>query len=314
MAITLGLLWLVVTLVAAIWGFSQSYQSVVDQQALRRLVVDQVQASAELMSYQSAQWHRTIIDTQEQQALLNQQRVGRKAACINCLASMINGLLVVAVLWLASLMFLEQMVAAPIMVMAVLVALGANEAFIALPASFIKFGASYAAVQRLNELTTVSSSYDAEITLQEGLGLSVSATELSLHYPQALQPALSNVSFRLPAGKRAVITGKSGVGKSSLASILIGRLTATQGEMLVGGVSPWQLSSQNRANSFAALTQQVDLFDASLAENLRIANPSASDAMLWEALRAVALDRWVIELPRGLNTPVGEKGQQLSGG
>ena len=314
MAITLGLLWLVVTLVAAIWGFSQSYQSVVDQQALRRLVVDQVQASAELMSYQSAQWHRTIIDTQEQQALLNQQRVGRKAACINCLASMINGLLVVAVLWLASLMFLEQMVAAPIMVMAVLVALGVNEAFIALPASFIKFGASYAAVQRLNELTTVSSSYDAEITLQEGLGLSVSATELSLHYPQALQPALSNVSFRLPAGKRAVITGKSGAGKSSLASILIGRLTATQGEMLVGGVSPWQLSSQNRANSFAALTQQVDLFDASLAENLRIANPSASDAMLWEALRAVALDRWVIELPRGLNTPVGEKGQQLSGG
>ena len=58
----------------------------------------------------------------------------------------------------------------------------------------------------------------------------------------------------------------------------------------------------------------MDLFDASLAENLRIASPAASDNMLWDVLSDVALDSWVEQLPKGLATAVGEKGQQLSGG
>ncbi len=314
MALTLGLLWLVATLLAAAWGFSHSYQQVVDQQSLRRLVVDQVQASAELMSYQTNRWHRTMIATQEQQAFNNQRRLGRKAALINCLVSVISGLMVVAVVWFASLIFSQQLVTGPILVMAALIALGANEAFITLPASFIKLGASYAAARRLNELTHDSSSAAPAVSLPEDVGLNIQVNQLSLRYAQTLEPALRCIDLHLPAGKRAVITGNSGAGKSSLASVLMGRLTATQGEAMVGGVLAWQLSAEIRASHFAMLTQQVDLFDASIAENLRIANPTASDDKLWEVLRAVALDSWVEQLPQGLATAVGEKGQQLSGG
>ncbi|MDN3561605.1 thiol reductant ABC exporter subunit CydC [Vreelandella neptunia] len=314
MALTLGLLWLVATLLAAAWGFSHSYQQVVDQQSLRRLVVDQVQASAELMSYQTNRWHRTMIATQEQQAFNNQRRLGRKAALINCLVSVISGLMVVAVVWFASLIFSQQLVTGPILVMAALIALGANEAFITLPASFIKLGASYAAARRLNELTHDSSSAAPAVSLPKDVGLNIQVNQLSLRYAQTLEPALRCIDLHLPAGKRAVITGNSGAGKSSLASVLMGRLTATQGEAMVGGVPAWQLSAEIRASHFAMLTQQVDLFDASIAENLRIANPTASDDKLWEVLRAVALDSWVEQLPQGLATAVGEKGQQLSGG
>ena len=314
MALTLGLLWLVATLLAAAWGFSHSYQQVVDQQSLRRLVVDQVQASAELMSYQTNRWHRTMIATQEQQAFNNQRRLGRKAALINCLVSVISGLMVVAVVWFASLIFSQQLVTGPILVMAALIALGANEAFITLPASFIKLGASYAAARRLNELTHDSSSAAPAVSLPEDVGLNIQVNQLSLRYAQTLEPALRCIDLHLPAGKRAVITGNSGAGKSSLANVLMGRLTATQGEAMVGGVLAWQLSAEIRASHFAMLTQQVDLFDASIAENLRIANPTASDDKLWEILRAVALDSWVEQLPQGLATAVGEKGQQLSGG
>ena len=314
MALTLGLLWLVATLLAAAWGFSHSYQQVVDQQSLRRLVVDQVQASAELMSYQTNRWHRTMIATQEQQAFNNQRRLGRKAALINCLVSVISGLMVVAVVWFASLIFSQQLVTGPILVMAALIALGANEAFITLPASFIKLGASYAAARRLNELTHDSSSAAPAVSLPKDVGLNIQVNQLSLRYAQTLEPALRCIDLHLPAGKRAVITGNSGAGKSSLASVLMGRLTATQGEAMVGGVLAWQLSAEIRASHFAMLTQQVDLFDASIAENLRIANPTASDDKLWEILRAVALDSWVEQLPQGLATAVGEKGQQLSGG
>lgn len=314
MAVTLGLLWLVATLLAAVWGFSQSYQQVVDQQSLRRLVVDQVQASAELMSYQTTQWHRTLIASQEQQAFSNQRRLGRKAALINCLVSVISGLMVLAVVWFASLVFTQQLVTGPILVMATLLALGANEAFITLPAGFVKLGASYAAVRRLNELAGDASSAVPAVMLPNDVGLSIQVNQLSLRYAQTLAPALSGIDLQLPAGSRAVITGNSGAGKSSLASVLMGRLKATQGETMVGGVPAWQLSNENRAHHFAMLTQQVDLFDASIAENLRIANPAASDDLLWEVLNAVALKSWAEQLPQGLSTAVGEKGQQLSGG
>lgn len=155
---------------------------------------------------------------------------------------------------------------------------------------------------------------EASVSLLDGRGLDIQVNQLSLRYTQTLEPALSNVDFYLPAGRRAVITGNSGAGKSSLASLLMGRLKASQGEVMVGGVPSLQLSTENRAHHFAMLTQQVDLFDASLAENLRIASPTASDDMLWGVLRAVAMDSWVDQLPKGLATAVGEKGHQLSGG
>ncbi|MGO2393533.1 MAG: thiol reductant ABC exporter subunit CydC [Halomonas sp.] len=314
MAITLGLLWLVVTFFAATWGFSQSYQQVVDQQLLRRLTVDQVQACAELISYQSSQWHRSLIARQERQALSNQRSLGRRTALINCLVGAVSGLMVIGVLWLASVAFHQQWVTGPILVMAVLIALGANEAFIALPASFMKLGASYAAVRRLNKLTAGREPIGSPVTLPVGVGFAITAYQLSLTYAQSFVPALSDISFELPAGKRAVITGSSGAGKSSLASLLMGRLRATQGDIMIAGVHAWHLSPASRASKLAMLTQQVDLFDASLAENLRIASPDASDAMLHEVLKAVALNDWVNQLPDGLDTAVGERGQQLSGG
>ncbi|MGO1871711.1 MAG: ATP-binding cassette domain-containing protein, partial [Halomonas sp.] len=237
----------------ATWGFSQSYQQVVDQQLLRRLTVDQVQACAELISYQSSQWHRSLIARQEQQALSNQRSLGRRTALINCLVGAVSGLMVIGVLWLASVAFHQQWVTGPILVMAVLIALGANEAFIALPASFMKLGASYAAVRRLNKLTAGREPMGSPVTLPVGVGFAITAYQLSLTYAQSFVPALSDISFELPAGKRAVITGSSGAGKSSLASLLMGRLRATQGDIMIAGVHAWHLSPASRASKLAML-------------------------------------------------------------
>ncbi|MFB9868084.1 thiol reductant ABC exporter subunit CydC [Vreelandella sulfidaeris] len=314
MAVTLGLLLIIATLFSAAWGFSHGYQQVVDQQTLRRHVVDQLQASAELMSYQSDDWHRLLIAQHEQQAFSTQRCLGRKTAWVNGLVSAGSGLMVVAVLWLASMVFIQQAVSGPILVMVVLIALGANEALINLSASFMKLGASYAAVRRLNTISDVEPAVTSSSHIPATEAFSIRASGLSLAYPHTLQPALSSLHFQLPAGKRAVITGSSGAGKSSLGSLLMGRLKPTEGELKVGGISPYQLSSADRARHFAMLTQHVDLFDATIAENLRIADPTANDEALWEVISAVALDSWVQQLSNGLATTVGERGQQLSGG
>lgn len=314
MAGVLGGLWLVTTVGFSVWGWRQSHHHVGDQEVLRHLVIDQVQASAELTSYCSDHWHRGFVDAHEQQVLHNQRQVGNKQALGSAVVAAVTSLLALGVLWLAGEVLAQGQVDGPIVVMAVLMALGINEAFSVLPNAFVRLGASYAAVERLNKLEPRDSSSatlsPAVVSLDDGVILE----GVSLRYPHALSQALSDVDLHLPAGKRAVVTGMSGAGKSTLAALIMGRLAPTHGVVKVLGEAPTSLSDTQRAAHLAMLTQHVDLFDASLAENLLIADPSASDERLWQVLSGVALADWVERLPRALDTEVGEKGQQLSGG
>lgn len=314
MAVVLGLFWLVTTLGLAAWGWRQSYRHVENLEVLRHLVVDQVQGSAELASYRSQHWHRAIVDSHEYKALRNQRVVGSRLALGNALVAAVTSLVALAVLWLAGEVFVQGLVAGPIVVMAVLMALGVNEAFSVLPNAFVRLGASFAAAERLNKLAQADAAPIAATAGSTAADRGVSFEQVSLRYPGALDLALDDVSFHLPAGQRAVITGMSGAGKSTLASLLMGRLVATRGAVHGLGEAPAELSMAYRAEHMAMLTQQVDLFDDSLAENLRIADPSATDERLWQVLGDVALADWVQQLPNALDTPVGEKGQQLSGG
>ncbi|MCC5902901.1 MAG: thiol reductant ABC exporter subunit CydC [Halomonas sp.] len=312
--VTLGVLWLMITLGSAWLGFANSYQQIGDQRELRHLVLDQVQASAELMSYQTSAWHQQKIFCQEVHAAANQRRLMFKTALGNATVSLVTGMLVISVLWVGSVAMLEGHVSGPILVMAVLILLGVNEAFSVLPAAFIKLGASHAAVKRLNTLST-SPANIGKIALPTSLcGHSVSLSNVSFRYPDMLEPAINAISLTLPSTKRAVITGVSGAGKSTLAQLLMGRISPTSGEISISGCAPFEVLADSRAANFAMLSQQVDLFDGSLAENLRIANPDANDEQLWSALAQVALSDWAQRQPQKLDTPVGEKGQQLSGG
>ena len=313
-AVVLTLLWAVVTLGYGWLGFANSYQQVSDQEELRRLVLDQVQASAELLSYQTSIWHRQKVQQHEAKALGNQRRFAMKSSVGNAFVSAVTGLLLLATLWIGSFALSSGQVSGPILVMAVIAVLGINEVLGLLPAAFLKLGSSYAAAQRLNALKANDSAWDiAELPDGAG-GHAIQLDNVDYCYPGAIHPALVNLQVMLPAQKRAVISGVSGAGKSTLASLIMGRVAPTQGAISVAEVSPLHISPESRAEHFALLTQQTDLFDGTLEANLRIAKPDAAEEELWQVLSMVALERWVKQQPKQLLTHVGEKGQQLSGG
>ncbi|WP_447556229.1 thiol reductant ABC exporter subunit CydC [Vreelandella sp. EE22] len=313
--LALGVLWGTLTLGSAWLGFQQSYQQVRDQDVLRNLVLDQIQACAELVSYQTGRWHQQKIDALEARARINQRSLAFKSALGNALILLVCGALLVGVLWLAGPAFVAGEVSAPILVMVLLVVLGSSEIFTALPAAFIKVGANYASVQRLNQLTPTSVEETAFTTLPERAnGYAIALEEVSYCYPSMLEHALKEVSFSVAAGARVAITGVSGAGKSTLAHMIMGRIAPTRGYIDIAGQSPYRIAPQERAQRFAFLSQQVDLFDGTLADNLRLADESADDQALWQVLELVALDVWARRQPKGLQTPVGEKGRQLSGG
>lgn len=141
----------------------------------------------------------------------------------------------------------------------------------------------------------------------------VDVREVTVGYDPA-RPVLDQVSMQAERGSRTVVLGPSGSGKSTLISVLSGDVVPQGGQCTVGGV-PLRPGTRGLLRGQSALMrQQTWLFCGSLAENLRIGNPSASTEELWRVLERVGLADWARRLPEGLETELGERGLAVSGG
>ncbi|XKH61563.1 thiol reductant ABC exporter subunit CydC [Halomonas sediminis] len=308
----LGWLWL--TLGQARLGLTESERHVGQLEALRSRTMEQLQGLAELKAYGSLAIHRERLSTIEQQLQHAQQRLGHWVALGNALEGWLVSAATLMTLWLAALAWQAGSISGAVMVMLPMAVLAMNEALGALPAAFTWFGATKSAAERLNQLEAQRQPVRETDTSDPGSAHEMVLNAVSVHYPTALLPALDNLSLTLKPGERWAIVGASGSGKSTLAMLISRQLTPTQGHIILGGIplEDWPDAALRRR--VAVLTQQTELLDASLATNLRLANPDASEDALWQALERVALTSWAQTLPRGLDTWVGEGGRRLSGG
>ena len=125
---------------------------------------------------------------------------------------------------------------------------------------------------------------------------------------------LRGLDLDLPPGSRTAILGPSGVGKTTLAMVLLRFLDPYAGSVTLNGAGITTLDGDELRTVVGLCAQDAHIFDTTLRENMRIARPGASDEELIAALRAARLGDWVTALPAGLDTPVGEHGARLSGG
>jgi len=140
---------------------------------------------------------------------------------------------------------------------------------------------------------------------------------VGLRYAEAPAPALDGVSLHVPAGQIVALVGPSGAGKSSLVHLLPRFLDPSQGTIRLDGVPlrEWDLHSLRR--QFALVSQDVVLFNDSIAANVALGEATLDDAArqrVRDALRGAHLLDFVDAQPQGLDAPVGHNGSQLSGG
>jgi ATP-binding cassette subfamily B protein len=126
--------------------------------------------------------------------------------------------------------------------------------------------------------------------------------------------ALRGVSLDIPAGTLAVIQGPNGSGKSTLLSLILRLFKPDQGEVLVDGRSVEEFELESYRSRFAYVPQQVQLFAASVRDNIAYGRPDATDEQIEEAARAALLHDVVVRLPGGYDAVLGENGATLSGG
>ncbi|KAA5802257.1 thiol reductant ABC exporter subunit CydC [Alkalicaulis satelles] len=133
-------------------------------------------------------------------------------------------------------------------------------------------------------------------------------------YPGADKPALNGLDLTLPEGARLAVTGASGAGKSSLIRLALAFYAPDAGAVRLGGAPVPTLDPGDVRSRLALAGQRAELLSGTVAENLRLARPDANEAALWDALALARADKFVRELPDGLDTWIGEQGGLISGG
>ena len=137
---------------------------------------------------------------------------------------------------------------------------------------------------------------------------------VNFSYPGHEALALAGLRLTLPAGQTLGLVGATGSGKSSVLRLILRQYAAQTGNIVWGGrlLSDYRLEALNRAISW--VPQEPFLFSASIAENIALAKPDASRAEIEQAARLASIHDDIARMPRGYDTPVGEKGIALSGG
>ncbi|MFJ5696206.1 ABC transporter ATP-binding protein [Arthrobacter sp. NPDC093125] len=133
-------------------------------------------------------------------------------------------------------------------------------------------------------------------------------------YPGAETPVLAGISFTARPGSITAIIGSTGSGKSTLLNLLPRFVDAVDGVITLGGRDVRTFGLNDLRQRMAVVPQHAYLFSGTVAGNLRMAAPDATEEELWQALRRAQADEFVRRLPNGLNAAIGQGGTGLSGG
>jgi len=175
------------------------------------------------------------------------------------------------------------------------------------------------ATERLMELLStrspvVSPEHPVDAPMPQ-TGSTVEIESLGFHYPsRPSTPALLDVSLRAEPGQTVAIVGPSGAGKSTIFQLLLRSYDAQGGRILIDGIDTRLMSLEALRQRIGIVPQDAVIFSTSARENIRYGKPDATDAEVQAAARAAFADAFILELPEGYDTYLGERGVRLSGG
>ena len=143
---------------------------------------------------------------------------------------------------------------------------------------------------------------------------SVVFKDVSFTYEGSSIPALSHISFKVESGQTVALVGPSGGGKTTAASLIPRFWDVDEGVIEVGNVNVKEIDQHVLMEQVAFVFQNTKLFKTSILENVKIANPNASNDDVMQALKAARCEDIIEKLPNGVNTIIGNEGTYLSGG
>ncbi len=305
----------VLPLALQVAGRKLGAQLVATRAALNIATVDGVQGLADLLVYgRAAEQQRKIAKLGS-----DWTRLQRRMTALNGLGEALLGLCqagaVVALFTLASPEVSLGSLAGVLLAVITLGVMACFEALAPLPQAFQSWEQNRQAAQRVFAVADVAPAVTPPAQPQELPAThELEFERVSFRYTPDDDCVVRDFSLKIPAGGRVAILGPSGVGKSTLASLLVRFWDVSAGVIRLGGRDLRELEPHDLPRVITVVPQQPWLMGATLRENLLLAKPDATDAELLRVLAAVKLDTFVKSLPEKLDTWLGDQGLQLSGG
>ena len=307
-----------------------------ERSRLRADLVDSVQGLPDLVAFGQEKAYFDKIQSTASAFSRTQARLARLNGFQSGLASLITGLGVLSMLYLAIPLVTEGKVPGVFLAVVVLGTMASFEAVQGLPQAAQLLEANLQAARRLFEIAdstpAVSDPADplprpasADLSIKNlSFGYLSDADSTELHREKkkdsvesvhsASQKVLENITLDLPSGRKLAIVGPSGAGKSTLANLLLRFWDYADGEIRLDGQDLRRYTQVDARRMFSVVGQNTYLFNASLRENLQLARPWATRADLETACQQAQLHDFIMSLPDGYETFVGERGLNLSGG
>ena len=282
-------------------------------------LLNPLSALTHLLIWQRWQSELTAFNSVDTQHTHQQKRIQRAQSLVMLIMQWLIAAVLVGLL--VGFYHTPLVISVPMLLALFLGIMGMTDLLAPLVTHSLALGNSLAAKHQLNEL--LNPSLQPSHHLNHDLAplpidvarlnapLTLTINQLAAKMPQAIV-GFKAISLTATQGIPVLITGRSGAGKSTLLQVLAHELAPQQGSIELNGMD-W-LALHNTPALTGYLGQQIDIFDQTLATNLRLGSADASDEQLWQVLGKVGLKDWARSQPLQLQTPLGEYGQAISGG
>jgi len=293
-------------------------QLITQRADMQSQLVDGIQGLADLLAFGRGQDRAEMIASTGKEYGATQKQMARISGVHSALGILLTNL----GLWLVLLLVIPRVTEGNIKGVMLgtfaLMTFASFEAVNPLPLAAQMWNASREAARRLFEIVDVEPEIREQRIensyIQQSLVSCIQLSNLSFSYPNQSTPALQHVTFDLRPGTSIAIVGPSGAGKSTLANLLLRFWEYESGEIRLGGESLKSLDQDEVRKRCALVSQNSYFFNTSIRENLRLARPSAGQDEMEAAVRAAHVNEFVMNLPKGYDTFIGEQGLRLSGG
>lgn len=169
------------------------------------------------------------------------------------------------------------------------------------------------AVARINSILDISPLPESE-KLKKPSSAAVELSGVTYRYSDNAKPAVKNLTISADRDQIVALVGPSGSGKTTVAGLISRFFDAQEGSVKIGGVDVKDINKEELMNTVSYVFQDSKLLKRSIADNLRIAKPDATDEEIFAALTAAQCEDIINRLPQGINTVLGSEGTYLSGG
>lgn len=274
-----------------------------------------LQGIGELKAFAAySRFSRQLLNISEQ-LIATQKHNNQLTALSTSITLLLSQLSFIASLVLAVDLFQQQVITGPILVMLVFCVLAVFELVIPLSAAMQMMAKTQSAAKRIRTITdlkpVITESKQAK-KIATGSGIHIN--KLSFRYSKQSDWVLNNITLNIPQGSKIAIVGESGAGKSTLLQLIMRFYDPQQGTIHYAGIDYRDIATDDLISQFSVLSQRTELFAATIKQNLLIANPKASDAEINLAISRAGLNKFIQQLPEGLNSWIGEHGSKVSGG